>query len=171
MKKNNGVTLIALTITIIVLMIIASVGTYTGINALNEAKEQKDISELEMMQHAILEEYTKYITTKNTMYIRGTKINYSEVQTIISQINSEKTSKENEITLKVENYDNLSEEDITKNYYELKEQDLKEMGIKLVNYTYIVNYATGEVINKTKKITVSGAPLYIYSVDYTKLDS
>ena len=31
--------------------------------------------------------------------------------------------------------------------------------------TYIVNFATGEVINKTSQVTGSGKPLYTYSVD------
>ena len=76
MENNKGITLIALAITIIVLLIIASVGTYSGVEALRDAKEEAQISELNMVKQPVVENYTKYLTTKNNMYIRGTKLHY-----------------------------------------------------------------------------------------------
>ena len=84
MKNNNGITLIALTVTIIVIIIIASVGTYSGMNSLREATERKQIAEVGVLQQAILENYTKYLTTKNNIYIRGTQLTYAAVQTSTS---------------------------------------------------------------------------------------
>ena len=60
MKSNKGITLIALAVTIIVLIIIASVGTYSGVQALRDSKENAQLSEVRMIQQAVLENYTKY---------------------------------------------------------------------------------------------------------------
>ena len=48
-------------------------------------------------------------------------------------------------------------------YKELNTTDLENLGISKDNDTYIVNYKTGEVINKTKLTTKSGKILYTYS--------
>ena len=71
MKNQKGITLIALVITIIILLIIASVATYTGINAIQDSKNQSYMSEVEMLKQVVLENYTKYLTTKDEQYIRG----------------------------------------------------------------------------------------------------
>lgn len=46
MKKNNGITLITLVITIIVLTIIGSITVYEGIQSIEEAKVQKCITNM-----------------------------------------------------------------------------------------------------------------------------
>lgn len=164
MKNNKGITLIALAVTIIVLIIIASVGTYSGIEALRDAKEEAQISELNMLKQPVVENYTKYLMTKNDMYIRGTKVNYSDVQTIISEINNNANET---VSLKVNDYDISGSTDITEYYYRLSESDLKEMGVTQAQDSYIINYKTGEVINETLKTTRTGVPLYTYSVNAT----
>ena len=99
-----------------------------------------------MVQHAILERFTKAELTKETL--PGTIIQNSEVQKIIEEINSK------------------SEENITLKgtvYYELTKKDLEKLGISQEENIFIVNYSTGEVINKTLKATKSGKALYTYS--------
>ena len=71
-----------------------------------------------------------------------------EVQIIIDEINS------------------ISGEDIAlkgAEYKELSVSDLEKLGITQEDNIFIVNYKTGEVINKTLKVTNSGKALYIYS--------
>lgn len=155
MRKNKGVTLISLVITVIVLTIIASVGTYSGISALKNAKENKLISELQMVQHAVLENYTKYLTTKGQApedkYIVGIKLTKAQVQAKVAsgvELKAPSTITGN-----------------SQEYYLLEEKDLAKIGITQSNYPYIVNYATGEVINAEITETESGEPLYVYSVD------
>ena len=58
-RKNNGITLIALVITIIVLLIISGISIGGTIKINEQAKDSVAISELNMIQHAILERYTK----------------------------------------------------------------------------------------------------------------
>lgn len=145
-RKNKGITLIALVITIVILLIISGISITGTITNQKEAEASKQISELTIIQHAILERYTKAQLTKEVL--PGTAIQKSEVETIISEINN--ISGEN-ISLKGTEYKQLSK------------SDLESMGIAGEEDIFIVNYSTGEVINKTIKVTQSGRALYIYS--------
>lgn len=60
MKRNKGITLIALTITIIVLLILASVATYSGVGTIKSSKLNKLKQELEIMQAEVNLLYEKY---------------------------------------------------------------------------------------------------------------
>ncbi len=145
-RENNGITLVALVTTITVLLIILGISTiYTKQNN-KEIEESTQISELNIIQHAILERYTKAQLTKENL--PGTIIDKSEVQIIVNEINS--MTKEN-ISLK------------GTEYRELNKIDLEKLGITGEEYAFIVNYKTGEVINKTIKVTQSGRALYTYS--------
>ena len=162
-RKNKGITIISLTITIILLLIIASITVSIGMNSLKDSKENLKLSELNMVQQAVLENYTKYKTTNNDIYILGNQVSYSDMQTLISEINSKNTTGEN-ITLKVSDYTSGAL-DISIYYYELSQEDLEKMRISDTDETYIVNFSTGEVINKTLKVTGSGKPLYTHAMD------
>ena len=70
-KEQKGVTLIALVVMIIVIIVIATVTTYSGVSTLQDSKEKKMIVELEMIQHATLEVYTKYKTVGLESYLLG----------------------------------------------------------------------------------------------------
>ena len=64
MKKSNGVTLISLVITIIVLIILASISVYSGKNTIKSSKFTKFKTELEIMQsqvNMLNEKYKKKI--------------------------------------------------------------------------------------------------------------
>ena len=101
-----------------------------------------------MVQHAILERYTKSQITNSTL--PGTIMSMSDVQLIIDDINS---STGGNIQLKGK-----------EEYKKIEQSDLEKLGLKGKDkYTYIVNYNTGEVINQTIKVTKSGKALYIYS--------
>lgn len=144
--NNKGITLIALTIMIIILIILAGISITGAVRGNEATQENKQFSELNIVQHAILERYTKSKITEETL--PGTNIEVSTVQSIIDEINSTTGSN---IKLK------------GTNYVELKEDDIAQLGIDKTKDTYIVNYETGEVINKTKKISKEGKALYIYS--------
>ena len=75
MKKNeNGVTLIALAIMVIVMLMIASVTVYSGVISIQESKQKRIKIELETVQHAVLENYTKYKIYNDEKYLVGTPI-------------------------------------------------------------------------------------------------
>ena len=53
MKSEKGITLIALVFTIIILFIIASIATYSGVNTIRFANFNKAKSEMELMQATV----------------------------------------------------------------------------------------------------------------------
>lgn len=146
LKSTKGVTMVALVITIILLFILGAVSINSGAINLKSTKDSKLKSELEMVGHAVLEQYTKYKTTKDASYLVGNIVPDSEVQNIASQIG---------ITLV-----NIPDTYSNKDYYKLNNQMLSAIGITNSNDEYIVNYLTGEVINITEKYTSDNKPLY-----------
>lgn len=138
-KLNKGITLVALVITIIVVLILAGVTVYTGTNSAGKVKDKKLKSELGIVQHAVLEQYTKYSLTKNENDLKGLKLNESQIQEIESDMN---------ITL-------------NGTYYYLDKLSMESIGIGNVDDVYVVNYSTGEVLNNTVRKTSEGEILYI----------
>lgn len=157
MKQEKGITLIALTITIIVLLIISSVGIGASIGLkgnINESKDAVATTNLKKVQEAIAETYIKYKNTNNSNLLVGEKISFSEAQTAFEEVN---------VTPRVESYDlETVAEEIC--YYKLNNEQLKQLGISTTDEDeYIVNYSTGEAFNNTTKKTVLDNALYVYA--------
>lgn len=149
LRKNKGITMVALVITIIILLILAGISVTGVIRGIDETNESTQISQLEMVQHALLERKTKADLTKKET-LPGTTADYTELQNLINEINTMSSAN---ITLRGNKED----------YKELSTADLKELGIEKETNTFIVNYKTGEVINKTQKVTKAGRALYTYA--------
>ncbi len=165
MKKESGITLAALVITIIVIFILASISINYGVDTLNESKAKNLAAAVEMVEQAIAEQYIK-ATELNLLGIKksegnqpsvfvGTIVNPNELPTISDSI---------EFQLKAD-LEAKNENDITydESYYRLTPTDLEELKIESNEdnqYTYIVNYSTGEVFNETEKQTSKGDILY-----------
>lgn len=145
-KTQKGITLVSLVITIIILLIISSIGVNLGINGINNTKDSKLEAELNMVQHAILEQYTKYKTTRDVVYLVGNKMTEEQLNGITEELG---------ITLV-----NIPNTYSNKEYYKLDKASLKEIGIQDTNDEYIINYISGEVINITKKRLSDNTPLY-----------
>lgn len=168
MKNNKGITLIALTITIIILIILASVGTYSGLQALRDSKEDAQIAAVGTVQQAIVENYTKYKMTGNKEYLVGKKIeDYNEILNLIEEINNNSSQESIEPKISESRYNLMQPLGNYEflYYYELDEDDFEKIGITQEKNKFIVNYSTGEVINKTLKNTKTGKPLYVYSTE------
>ena len=76
-KKINsakGITLIALVVTIIVILILASVGTYNGIEAVKTAQLNKFMSEMKIMQVQVNNIYDKYKNGEEVLGYTGEEI-------------------------------------------------------------------------------------------------
>lgn len=155
-NHEKGITLLALVITIVVLIILASITINIGKDGIKESKENTMLSKLGMVQNAILQRKTKADLT-NEGYpgetITEANINLEET---IQEINDNRASGEEEISRK---------DSDDSHYYFLSTENggLEELGITNSEDAYIVNYETGEVINYTTKLTGTGKPLYIYA--------
>lgn len=155
-QNEKGITLIVLIITIIIMIIIAGITITLGTEGIKESKDNKLITELGIINHALLQRKTKANLT-GEVYPGTSYTNLSEIMTIVDDINSRNS--EERVILKDTNAVNY--------YLVTKDNGLKELGINSAEDEYIVNYETGEVINKTTLVTTKGKPLYTYSVDNT----
>lgn len=146
LKNSKGITIISLAITVIVLLIISTIGISVGIDGIKSVNDSKLTSELQMVQHAVLEQYTKYKTTQDTVYLVGNKVTTEEVTNIAQELG---------ITLVT-----IPDTYLNKDYYRLDKASLREIGIQDTNDEYIINYISGEVINITQKRLSNNNPLY-----------
>ena len=146
LNKQNGITMVSLIVTIVVLLILSSIGVNMGLKGINSVNDSKLTSELEMVQHAVLEQYTKYKTTKDTVYLVGNKISDDEAKMYANELG---------VTLA-----NIPNTYTNKDYYRLDKASLVAIGIKDSSDEYVINYITGEVMNITVKKLSNNNPLY-----------
>ena len=86
MQKNKGITLIALVTMVIIVLILASVGTTTGLSVIRQSKYNRAVGEMKIMQTKINEMYEEYKSGELNIDNLGTPI--SDVSSSIqSQIN------------------------------------------------------------------------------------
>ena len=156
LNNEKGITLLALVITMIILMILVGITINIGKNGITESREDAMLSELGIVQNAILQRKTKAdLTGENYPGETITEANINLEETI-EEINNNRTSGEEEISRK---------DSDDSHYYFLSTENggLEQLGITNSEDAYIVNYETGEVINYTTKLTGTGKPLYIYA--------
>ena len=146
-NTEKGITVVALAVMILILSLISGVGLYLGKEAITQTKDSKLSAELNMVQHAVLEQYTKYKTTRDVDNLVGQKIDKTEVQAIATKIG---------VTLV-----NIPTTYSNADYYKLNKQSLEKIGITNSEDEYIVNYVSGEVINITLEKDNSNNPLYV----------
>lgn len=133
MKNNKGITLVALSITVIVLLIIASISITGVVINLSSIDENIVESELAVLQNAILQRYTKYAVSQNPSILVGSTVT----------------------ALTTTDWSNLGITN-TQNYKQLSVSDLANLGIDnyKTDFIYIVNYVNGDVIIKTSDGTL-----------------
>ena len=142
-KNESGITLIALVTTILVILILSAITINLGTQNVAENGDNRLNAELGIVQHAILERYTKASLTGESL--PGTLATNDQINKMESVIGSTKKDAS------------------TSNYYVINSTNAKDLGITNIEYEYIVNYITGEVFNLTKETTSTGEPLYIYA--------
>ena len=80
LRKNKGITMVALVITIIILLILAGISVTGVIRGIDETNESSAISQLEMVQHALLERKTKADITKEELEELPTELREDETE-------------------------------------------------------------------------------------------
>ena len=152
-SDNKGITLIVLIITIIVLLIIAGISISGGIQGIDKADENRAISDLAKVQHAVTQRYTKYNLTKDNSLIVGTKVDLEDLTDVPNSINWK--------VLQFTTGDTASTHPERK-YYRLSKSDLENLGLTgdYQGSSYIVNYYSGEVYDEGERETSNGDVLY-----------
>lgn len=181
MKKERGVTLVTLAITITVLIIIASVATYSGIEIINSSRQTKFTAELKIMQVQINSIYQKY-KENNPIVINGTTY-YGEKEagtgklTILQigqELSGEVQTQANKIFTELVNDGNsgITSTDTT-GYRYWNVETIKSLGIEGVEQDCFVNVEKRSVISY-KGLKHEGKMYYVlnqlpdnlYNVEY-----
>lgn len=156
MKNEKGITLIALMITIIIMIIIAGVVTYSGRESVDSAKKVAFISEMEMIQAKVNTIYEERKTDQLKVEY------YDAIGREITSANAEQVS----IALG---------ETSAEGFRYFRPSDLEQLDLANINQEVLINYDTREVVSLTgTKIDgvmyykLKDIPNYIgYNVDYT----
>lgn len=143
MKKEKGITLTSLVITIIILLIIASISVFSGTHTIKYAKWNKAKSEMETVQtqvNAWNEEYKSLSDTEKNTYLKniGTSVtNPPDVEDMDSYNNALEKTKNNVAEI---DESNISDYRLLSEYY-LK----KNLGLN-GSYEFLVNIKTRDVV-------------------------
>ena len=138
-KDNKGITLVALIITVILMLILTSVTTYTGINTYKNAQVTKFVTQMQLVQGKVDElKESKTIEELNSMGI-GISEAINEVPIISTVMYKAQDNGEIMINDDYTAYRFFSSEDIK------QQLDLKEG----IDGEIMINFTTREVISTT----------------------
>lgn len=173
-RNQNGITIISLVITIIAMIIIASISIKMGLSSIKSAQDTTIETNLEIVQQAVTQQYSKAKTLNNLdveadMTLEMEEIKKQQPSSFIGTPLEKDKLKERVEKLpnvpdliNVDNtytYEDTNYEDM---YYLVSGTELKELGIDVGDgQEYIVNYSTGEVLDVTNESFTSGDPAYI----------
>lgn len=129
MKKEEGITLISLVITIIILLILAGVVTFSGIQSITTTQKTAFISELELIQAKVNTIYEKRKLSEQE------KEYYDALGQDINNVAQEKL-------------DEILKDKSTEGFRYFSTQDLKQLEIETTQEV-IINFDTREVISLT----------------------
>ena len=161
MKKlnNNGITLMALVITIIILIILASIGTYSGIQVVKSAQFTAFSTELKIMQ-----------TQVNKLY-EEKKNGNSDVDALGKTISSSSTTVQSHAT-KAFNASGITD---TSDYKYFDTDTIKSLNIEGVEGEFFVNVDKRSVVSYdgfeyegTTYYTLEQLPDGLYNVEYNE---
>lgn len=167
MKKNNkGVTLVALSVTVVIILIIASVTYVSGRDLLDSTKLKGYITTMYLIKGEVENINEEYQFDGDSGHLKGKILDTSYVNpdTGISTYNMLKDIYTKEVFAGESNATTKASNEISSGiWYILEQDDMKELGIENdmldSGDVFIVNYNTGLVIY-TKGYTSKGITTY-----------
>ena len=153
MKNNKGITLITLIITIIAIIILASVFMATGTESLEEAKKSEIANEIHQLKLAIVDKFTSYQKNDGNVFLIGelAKNKWPNSDDCVDKVIEvlifdeddtfeEKTLKTNRVSIEIAR-------DYDKYVKIIYSGDMESLGLQKYSKdnAYIVNYNTGGV--------------------------
>ncbi len=164
--KDSGVTLISLVTTIVILLILASIATYSGVEVIKQTQFTKFSTQLKMMQTQVNELYDKY-SNNQTIEVSGKKYTGAEIANIGKDIST--------LSQKTKVFNASASEITDSTGYKYYDKDtIKALNIEgLDEEEYFVNVAKRSVVSydgmeyegKTY-YTINQLPDGLYNVDY-----
>ena len=151
-RENKGITLIALVITVTVLIILASIATYSGVEIIRQSKLNKFTTEMKVMQTEINALYDRYTSGETDLVNLGKELD--------SQADKVFTSGESGITDKT-------------GYRYYDQATIQSLGIEDIEEEFFVNIQKRSVVSYlgleyegTTYYTLDKLPQGLYNVDY-----
>lgn len=135
LNNQKGITLIVLVITIIVMIILATISINYGLKSVDSAQDDILQANIQMVQQKITEDYIKDKMNGNKKDYLGMALTYDEVQ----EIKGSETIALQKLTSRAE-YNNGNP------YYKLTTEVLRNMGIEVPDdQEYLIDYDNGEI--------------------------
>lgn len=163
MKNNKGITLITLVVTIVIIMILASVGIYSGVRSLKLAELNRFTTELKIMQTQVNSMYEKL---KNDETISG-----QAILSIGTEILSSSNDVQNQASIVFTQNASGITSSVGYKYYSL--ETISNLGIEGITQDFFINIETRSVVsykgleyNGTTYYTLSQIPNGLYNVNY-----
>lgn len=132
-KSQKGITLIALVLTVIILLILASVATYTGIESYDKAEQIKFVSQMQLIQAKVDEKVQEEGFDSTTI---GTVLTDEQKQILMNSIQNDGIS-DPTVDEEFENY---------VRYFSRQELS-KQLDLDNIDEDIIINFKTREVIS------------------------
>ena len=172
--NSKGVTLIALVTTIIVLLILASIATYSGINVINSSKLTTFTTEMKIMQTEVNNLYNQWKNGEIAIdETTGNITNTADNSTIGKDLtyNSDVEDQANYVLVEVLSLgDNLSS---LTGYKYFDQETIQNLGIEPVKGEFFINIKTRNVVSYDGieydgewYYTLEQLPDGLYNVDY-----
>ena len=176
-KNENGITIVSLVVTVVVLFILIGVAFSIGFYEIDDARNNKLWEELGIVRQAVVEQYQKALALGKTGELKsapqldiwiGRKINDKKGNDFFPGAINDELEKQGITDAYMFTYNYNDEKCVYQEdcCYELNSTSLKQLGIEDATHEYIVNYKTGEVYNKTKQVDFEGKLLYLIPVNY-----
>ena len=170
-KSNSGITLVSLVITIIVLLILASITVYSGIGTIRSARLTKFTAELKIMQQKVNELYNSY-TNEKSVIVNGIEYVGTDIQNIGK--NPDGIFDEN----RLEEIFSENESGITDRtgymYYDT--ETIQALGLEEIEYEFFVNIAKRSVVSiegfndgEKRYYNLEQVPDGVYNVEYNEI--
>lgn len=166
-KNNSGITLISLVITIILLLILATIGISSGISTVRSSRLTKFTTEMNLMQQKVNELYDSY-TNNRTVNVAGNEYTGTDIANIGNDISDVSEEQRNEVF-------SSSGSGITdtSGYRYYNASIIDGLGIDGVDGEFFVNVAKRSVISVdgfeyegNKYYTLEQLPEGLYNVEY-----
>lgn len=165
-KDNKAITLISLIVTIMVLLILAGVATFSGIEAINNTKYTKFKAELKIMQSHVNKWYEQLQPKEEETFEENIASKFNNVNATNANGNTEEAIKAKN-TLNTVGISNYSD------YYLLKDTQKQQLGIEGVEQDVLVSVKDRKVVSyeglqyKNNTYYTLDDLNEVYNVDYT----
>jgi type II secretory pathway pseudopilin PulG len=160
MKNENGITLVALVVTIIVIIILASVTTYSGIESYKYMKQENFVAKMKVIQEKvdlIKSEYTNW--SGYVYYDTATEDGANAYKTNLSQYLKEIYGIETKVSSSDTTWIELDSTENIDDYFYISTDDIKDLlgldGFEDSKFELAINFKTRKVFEK-KGITIDG---------------